>query len=99
MAGSFEVRFETHVEEDGRWTIFTDAPTKLRAIEEAQNLLAGGKYNAAKVTEDRGPAKKNPGLDRRGQRAPTRWLPSRRLRMRRSARSWMISTSPRRAFF
>ena len=57
MADCFEVRFEVHVEEDGRWTIFTDAPTKLRAIEEAQNLLAGGKYSAAKVTEDGGQAK------------------------------------------
>ena len=57
MADSFQVRFEVHVEEDGRWTIFTDAPSKLRAIEEAQNLLAGDKYSAAKVTEDRGQAK------------------------------------------
>jgi len=57
VADSFQVRFEVHVEEDGRWTIFTDAPSKLRAIEEAQNLLAGDKYSAAKVTEDRGQAK------------------------------------------
>lgn len=57
MADNFQVRFEVHVEEDGRWTIFTDASSKLRAIEEAQNLLSGGKYGAAKVTEDRGQAK------------------------------------------
>jgi len=57
VADNFQVRFEVHVEEDGRWTIFTDASSKLRAIEEAQNLLSGGKYGAAKVTEDRGQAK------------------------------------------
>ena len=53
----FDVRYEIHVQEDGRWTIYTDAASKLRAIEEGQNLLASGKFDAAKVTEDRGQTK------------------------------------------
>ena len=57
MPDGSEVRYEVHVEEDGRWTIFTDPPSKKGAIAEAQNLLAGGKFSAAKVTEDRGQTK------------------------------------------
>jgi hypothetical protein len=37
-----------------RWTIYTDAPTKGRGIKEAKALLSTGKFDAVKVTEDRG---------------------------------------------
>jgi hypothetical protein len=55
--GSSEVRYEVHVSDGGRWTVYTDAPTKGRAIQQAQQLLGSGKFDAAKVTEDRGQTK------------------------------------------
>lgn len=54
MAKPSEVRYEVHVSDGGRWTVFTDASTRGRAIQEAQALLGSGKFDAAKVTEDRG---------------------------------------------
>jgi len=51
---SADVKFDIHVLNDGRWTVFTDSATKLRAIGEAKNLLSSGKFDAAKVTEERG---------------------------------------------
>ncbi len=54
MAKPSEVRYEVHVNDGGRWTVFTDASTRGRAIKEAQALLGNGKFDAAKVTEDRG---------------------------------------------
>lgn len=54
MAEPSEVRYEVHVSDGGRWTVFTDASTRGRAIQEAQALLGSGKFDAAKVTEDRG---------------------------------------------
>lgn len=54
MAGKTDIRYEIQVSDGGRWTILTDAPSKLRAIDEAKSILGGGKYDAVKVTEDRG---------------------------------------------
>lgn len=54
MSDLKEIRYEIHVCSDERWTIYTDAQTKLRAIEEARSILGGGKFDAVKVTEDRG---------------------------------------------
>ncbi len=51
---SSSVRYMVNVREEGRWTIFTDAPSKGRAITAAKSLLSEGKFDAAKVTEDRG---------------------------------------------
>ena len=51
---STEVRYEVHVNDGGRWTVYTDASTRGRAIQEAQTLLGSGKFDAAKVTEERG---------------------------------------------
>ena len=57
MPAGSEVRYEVHVCDGGRWTIYTDAATKGKAIQEATALLASGKFDAAKVTEDRGQSK------------------------------------------
>ena len=54
MNGPAEVRYEVHVSDGGRWTVYTDAPTKGRAIQRGQELLGSGKFDAVKVTEDRG---------------------------------------------
>ncbi len=54
MNGPTEVRYEVHVSDGGRWTVYTDAPTKGRAIQRGQELLGSGKFDAVKVTEDRG---------------------------------------------
>lgn len=54
MNGPSEVRYEVHVSDGGRWTVYTDAPTKGRAIQRGAELLGSGKFDAVKVTEDRG---------------------------------------------
>jgi len=51
---STEVRYEVHVNDGGRWTVYTDAPTKGRAIQRGQELLGSGKFDGVKVTEERG---------------------------------------------
>ena len=54
LAGSSDVKYMVHVRDGDRWTIYTDGPTKGTATKEARNLLASGKFDAVKVTEDRG---------------------------------------------
>ena len=54
MAEAKDIKFEIQVRSAGRWTIYTDSSTKLRAISEAKSLLGSGKFEAVKVTEDRG---------------------------------------------
>ena len=54
MPDGSEIRYEVHAEEDGRWTIFTDAHSKKGTIAEGQNLLAGGKFSAAYMAEHYG---------------------------------------------
>lgn len=54
---SSEVKYNVQVRDGDRWSVYTDAPTKGRATQEAQKLLSTGQWDAAKVTEDRGQSK------------------------------------------
>jgi hypothetical protein len=52
-----DVRYLVNVRDGDHWTIYTDAPTKGRGIKEAKSLLSSGRFDAVKVTEDRGQMK------------------------------------------
>lgn len=54
LARSSEVKYNVQVRDGDRWTIYSEAPTKGTATKEARNLLGSGKFDAVKVTEDRG---------------------------------------------
>jgi len=48
------VKYNVEVRDGDRWTVYTDAPAKGAAIQQAQKLLSTGQFDGAKVTEDRG---------------------------------------------
>ncbi len=48
------VKYNVEVSDGDRWTVYTDAPSKGAAIQQAQKLLSTGQFDGAKVAEDRG---------------------------------------------
>jgi hypothetical protein len=54
MSRGKEIKYDVHVRDGGRWTVYTDSETKSGAIAQARSLLGTGNFDAVKVTEERG---------------------------------------------